>query len=53
MPQLSKTNLVLMFTCTWLSLYLIWLAMKKFNLSSNPTNTTTTQKSTPWHWPYT
>nr|ASX98150.1 ATPase 8 [Xerotyphlops vermicularis] len=52
MPQLSKTNLVLMFICTWMSLHLIMTTTKKINLSTTPTHNITTHNLLSWHWPY-
>nr|ASX98148.1 ATPase 8 [Xerotyphlops vermicularis] len=53
MPQLNKTNLVLMFVCTWISLHFIMTATKKINLSTTPTPDTTMHNPLSWYWPYT
>nr|ASX98151.1 ATPase 8 [Xerotyphlops socotranus] len=52
MPQLSKTNLFMMFLCTWLSLRLIASSTKKLSVSSSPTYDTMMLCPEPWYWPY-
>nr|YP_001974661.1 ATP synthase F0 subunit 8 [Amerotyphlops reticulatus]ACD85890.1 ATP synthase F0 subunit 8 [Amerotyphlops reticulatus] len=53
MPQLNKTNLVLTFVCTWMTLIFISKTMKKINMTSIQDTYTMKQNPLSWPWPYT